>query len=65
MLHKAASIAVPKLAMHIQTKWTKEISTAERLCSHTNVSHSSGHRIVSIHVSNFRTARETVHPPYL
>jgi len=36
MLHTAASTAVPKLVMHIQTNRSKEISTAEnRLCSHT------------------------------
>ena len=40
MLHTAASIAVPKLVVHIHTKRDKEISTAEnRQCSHTNLTY--------------------------
>jgi hypothetical protein len=66
MLHTAASIAVPKLVMHIQTNSGKEISTAEnRLCSHTNLSYSSGHRIVSIPITSFKTAIDAAYPPYL
>jgi hypothetical protein len=66
MLHTAASIAVPKLVMHIQTNRGKEISTAEnKLCSHINLSYSSGHEIVSIHITSFRTAIDATYPPYL
>jgi len=66
MVHTEASIATPKLVRHIQTNRGKEISTAEnRLGSHTNLSYSSGHRIVSIHITSFSTAIDATYPPYL